>query len=257
MRLLYAELRKAATLPAVWIGLAVALLGSIAVTVLNSLAVGRALADGRTGAVSFTSPFDTAFAIMPLGTVGAVVIGVVVFSSEYTANNADAGGGRQVLTTLIATPQRLPVLCAKAGTMLLFVLGIAAVTMPITAGVAHVIIDRPETVGLGEAVLRCLGGTLYWELSGLMAFAITVLLRNGIIPLIVLILNSSVVSVSFLLTKLTALAFWLPDIAGRRLFGDVPTVDGGPGAVPGGIAMTLWALALCGVAGLVFARRDA
>ena len=92
---------------------------------------------------------------------------------------------------------------------------------------------------------------------GLIAFAITVVTRSGIVPLIVLIVNSSLVSVSLLLTRLTPLAHWLPDLAGRRLFGGVSTVEGGLDAVPGGLVMSAWTLALLLVAGFVFARRDA
>ena len=94
---------------------------------------------------------------------------------------------------------------------------------------------------------------------GLIAFAITVLARSGIIPLIILIANSSVVSVSLLLTNLTPAAHWLPDMAGRNLFGFPAdsVVPGGLDPTPGAIVMAGWALALLIVAGIVFRRRDA
>lgn len=240
MNALRAELRKASTLPAVWAGLAVTLFGSLGITLLNA---GRA-----TG-----SAFETAYASMPLGTVGAVVIGVVAFSSEYTANNADAGGGRQIITTLTVTAGRVRVLVAKVITIILLVVASAAVTLPVTIAAARVVAGAPIDFGL----TRSLGGTLYWVLSGLLGFAVTVIIRNGVIPLIVLIANSSVVSVSLLLSKLTPLAHYLPDLAGRRLFGGVRTVEGGLDAVPGGLVMTGWAVLFCIAAGFVFARRDA
>ncbi len=243
MNAVRAELRKASTLPAVWAGLAVTLFGSVAITMLN--------AGHATG-----SAFDTAFASMPLGTVGAVVIGVVAFSSEYTANNADAGGGRQITTTLSVTPRRTQLLLAKVITIVLLIVGSAVVTLPVTVGIAHLLIDSAGTP-IGDALGRSLGGTLYWTLSGLLGFAVTVMIRNGVIPLIVLIMNSSLVSVSLLLSKLTPLAHYLPDLAGRRLFGGVRTVEGGLSAVPGGLVMTGWAVVFCIAAGVVFARRDA
>ncbi|GAB3929439.1 hypothetical protein GCM10029976_029080 [Kribbella albertanoniae] len=244
MNALRAELRKALSLPAVWAGLAVTLFGSTAIAVLNS---GR----GKTA-------FETALGGMPLGTVGAVVIGVVAFSHEYTANNADAGGGRQITTTLTVTPQRIRILLAKVMAIVLLVVGSAAVTLPVTIGITHLIVDTTGPgVSFGDAIARCLGGTLYWTLMALIAFAITVILRNGVIPLIVLIVNSSVVSVSFLLSKLTSLAFWLPDVAGLRLFSDVMTVEGALDAGPGGLVMTGWAVVFCVAAGFVFTRRDA
>ncbi|MEU4569924.1 hypothetical protein [Micromonospora sp. NPDC023956] len=254
-----AELRKTATLPAAWAGIAVALLGSVAITLLNAFSTRAALDADQPETRAFTSPFETAFAAMPLGTVGAVVIGVIVFSSEYVANSTDAGGGRQITATLTASPRRVVLLAAKAATIVVFVAVVAVVTLPITVGIARVVIGGAgtETVTLDEAVTRCLGGTLYWALTGLIAFAITVLTRSGIIPLIVLIVNSSVVSFSLLLTNLTPLAHWLPDMAGRRLFGGLHTIEGGLDAVPGALVMGGWTLALLIVATVVFRRRDA
>lgn len=254
-----AELRKAATLPAAWAGVAVALLGSAGITLLNAFSIRAALDAGQLERTAFTSPFETAFAAMPLGTIGAIVIGVVVFSSEYTATSTDVSGGRQITTTLAATPQRVRLLAAKAITIVLFVVAVAALTLPVAISIARAVIGEAgtETVALDEAVTRCIGGTAYWALTGLIAFAITVLTRSGIIPLIVLIVNSSVVSVSLLLTNLTPLAHWLPDMAGRRLFGGLDTVEGGLEAVPGALVMAGWTVLLLIVAAVAFRRRDA
>lgn len=254
-----AELRKAVSLPASWVAVAVTLLGSVGVTVLNAVAARTALDSGAPESRGFSSAFETAYAAVPLGTVGAVVIGVVVMSSEYAANSTDAGGGRQITATLAAVPRRAGLLVAKALTVVLLVALIAAVTIPAAAGVARLVIGAgpPETVGLADALVRSLGAALYWTLTGLIALAITTLARSGIIPLVVLITNSSLVSVSLLLTNLTPLAHWLPDLAGRRLFVGMPTVDGGLDAVPGALVMAAWTAALLGVAGVVFSRRDA
>lgn len=260
LRALTAELRKALTLPAVWAGIAVALVGSLGITLLNAVTARNAIAAGRADELlASTSPFETGYAAAPLGTVGAVVIGVILISSEYTANSPDAGGGRQLTTTLTATPQRLVVLAAKAVTVILLVAATAAVTLPACLALAHALIGDAgqETVSTQEGVMRWLGAELYWTLTGLLAFAITVLTRSGIIPLIVLIVNSSLVSVSLLLTNITPLAHWLPDMAGRRLFGGIGTVEGGLEALPGALVMTAWIVALLAAAGVVFSRRDA
>lgn len=260
LRALAAELRKALTLPAVWAGIAVALLGSLGITLLNAFTARNALAAGRADELlASTSPFETAYAAAPLGTVGAVVIGVVVISSEYTTGGPDAGGGRQLSTTLTAMPRRLGVLAAKAVIVVLLVAVTALVTLPACLALARAVIGDAgiETVATQEALLRWLGAALYWTLTGLLAFAITVLTRSGIIPLIVLVVNSSLVSVSLLLTNITPLAHWLPDMAGRRLFGGMDTVEGGLDALPGGLVMGAWTVALLVVAGSVFSRRDA
>lgn len=251
LRTILAELRKTATLPGAWAGMAVAVLGSVALTILNAVTVRGAVTSGQPERVADTSPFETAFAMMPLGTVGAVVIGVVAMSSEYTAARTDAGGGRQITTTLTA----------KALSVIVLVTAIAIVAVPLSVVVANVIIGDAgtEIVSIDHAVRRWAGGALYWTLTGLIAFAITVLARSGIIPLIILIANSSVVSFSLLLTNLTPLAHWLPDMAGRNLFGfpEDSVVPGGLEPIPGAIVMGCWTLALLIVAGVVFRRRDA
>jgi ABC-type transport system involved in multi-copper enzyme maturation permease subunit len=254
-----AELRKAVTLPATWVALAVTLFGSVGVTVLNAVAVRAALDSGARESVAFSSAFDTAYAAVPLGTVGAVVIGVVVMSSEYAANSTDAGSGRQITATLAASPRRTGLLVAKAQTVVLLVAMTAAAAIPASAAVARLLIGAgpPETVSLDDALVRSVGAALYWTLTGLMALAITTLTRSGIIPLIVLIVNSSLVSFSLLLTNVTPLAHWLPDMAGRRLFLGMPTVEGGLDTGPGAVVMAAWTLALLAVAGVVLSRRDA
>lgn len=256
---LVAELFKAITLPAVWAGVGITVLGSAALTWLNATGVRDALLEGRPEDTAFGSALDTAFAAMPLGTVGAVVVGVVVMGSEYTANSPDAGGGRQIATTLVAVPGRTTLLAAKAAAVVLVVLATAALAIPLALLVAETVVGdaATTTVPFGEAVERCLGGALYWTLTGLLALAVTVLTRSGVVPLVVLVVNGSLVSVSLLLTFLTPLAHWLPDLAGRRLFGGVATVDGGLDAVPGALVMAAWALVLLAVAGVVLQRRDA
>ena len=261
LRTALTELRKAATLPGVWAGMAVAVLGSVALTILNAVTVRSAVTSGRPELVADASPFETAFAMMPLGTVGAVVIGVISMSSEYTAVRTDAGGGRQITTTLTAIPGRLRLLSAKAIAVVVLVTAIALVAVPLSVLVAKVIIGEAgtEIVSLDNAARRWAGGALYWILMGLLAFAITVLARSGIVPLIILIANSSVVSFSLLLTNLTPAAHWLPDMAGRNLFGFPAdsVVPGGLDPIPGAIVMAGWTLALLIVAGIVFRRRDA
>ncbi len=251
--LLAAELRKAVTLPAVGIGVLVTLLGSVAITLVNALASRSALGTGSDG-----SAFENAFGAAPVGTVGAVLIGVVVIGSEYTASAAVDGGGRQITSTLTAAPHRVRLLAAKAGTTALVVLLSAAVTLPATVLVARAVLGgAPETVAPGDAVLRVLGAAAYWVLTALIAGAITTLTRSGIVPLIVLIVNSTVVSVSYLLTRLTPLAHWLPDMAGRWLLAGIDTVPGGLAVLPGALVMVGWTVALLVVAALVLHRRDA
>lgn len=264
LRLFAAESRKAATLPAVWVALAVAALGSAAITLLNSFNISNAAASGNLESVVDTSPMETVFAAVPLGTVGAVVLGVVVMSSEYTANSNDAGGGRQITATLTAVPGRLSVLAAKALVSVLLVAVSTAVTISSGLILAQTVIGDAavEGVGTGEFAARSLGAFSYWALTALIALGLTALTRSGIIPLIVLIANSSLVSFSLLLSDVTRLARYLPDLAGtsmllgrnRDLFVD-PDLLLAP--LPGGLVMAAWTVGLLAVAAVAWHRRDA
>lgn len=260
LRTVSAELRKTVTLPGSLAAGAVAMLGSTGITLLNAMSVGDALRSGRPELVGYTSSAEAAFSAVPLGTVGAVVLGVIVVSSEYTANRAEAGGGRQIAATLTATPRRLTVLTAKAAVVVFLVLATAALTIPACLVLAHLIVGELGTAtALGSTVARAAGAALYWTLTGLMAMAITVLTRSGFVPLIVLIVNSSLVSVSVLLLHVTPLAYYLPDLSGMRLFADDPagTFAGALDPLAGGLVMTAWTVGLLALSFGIFTRRDA
>lgn len=261
MRAVAAELRKTATLPAALVAVTVAALGSIGITLLNAINVRGAIQAGQLESVAYTSPVEAVFSAVPLGTVGAVILGVVAISSEYSANSPDAGGGRQIAATLAATPRRLTVLAAKAITVGLLVAVTAAVTVTACLALAHTVIGdaTPAPDDADGLLARAVGTGVYWTLTGLIALAITVLTRSGVVPLIVLIANSSLVSVSLLLTNLTSLAYYLPDIAGMRLFtGNTWTMfEDALDPLTGGLVMAAWTLGLLGLSAVVFTSRDA
>ncbi|GGM21240.1 ABC transporter permease [Promicromonospora citrea] len=254
-----AELRKAVTLPAVRAAVLGTVAGSAGLAALNAVGARGALGAGAAGAGPVPSAFDIAYTAAPLGAAGAVVLGVVAMSSEYAASSADAGGGRQVTATLTAAPGRLGVLGAKALVVALVVATTAVLAIGACRAVATLVLGdaAAEAVGLREAVLRTAGAALYWTLTALIALAVTVLTRGGTLPLVLLVANGSLVSFSLLLSRVTPWAYWLPDLAGRRLYGGLTTVPGGPDAVTGAWVMTAWTAALLAVAGLVLARRDA
>lgn len=231
-----AELRKALTLPAAIAGLAVAVAGPVALSALNA----------SQGAGD--SAADAAMAAAPLLTLGAIVIGVVVVGSEYS-------GARPIATTFAAMPRRTTVLVAKAVTVVALVAAAAVVAMPAALLVARAVGDDAGEVDPG----RWLGAAAYATFTALIALAITALTRSGVVPLIVLVANGSVVSVSFLLSKVTPLARYLPDLAGMRMIagGDRLAIDDALAPLPGGLVMAAWTAALLAVAAVVLNRRDA
>jgi hypothetical protein len=259
-RILHAELRKALTLPATLVAAGISVAASVALAAYNAGGVRAAIDSGRLDTVGYTSPVEAALSATPLGTVGAVIVGVVAISSEYAVNSTDAGGGRQVAATLAAAPGRVAVLGAKAITVVLLVAAMAAVALPVSLATArHIIGSEAPAEPVGTIALRAAGVALYWVLTALLALGIATLARSGTLPLVVLIANSSVVSFSFLLSNLTPLACYLPDLAGMRLFAQESwaMVDDALDPVTGGLVMGAWALGLLVVAGFAFARRDA
>ncbi|WP_214401508.1 ABC transporter permease [Pseudonocardia lacus] len=251
-----AELRKSATLPATAVAAGIAVLGCAGIALLNAVHVRDAPAAGRADLVGYTAPAEAVFSAAPLGAVGAVVLGVTAVSSEYAINSPGAGGGRQVLATLTAIPRRPELLVAKALVVALLVAATAAVALPVSLAIVHAVAGPVAADGL---LARSVGAGIYWMLTALMAMAVTVFARGGVLPLIVLITNSSLVSVSVLLAKVTPLAFWLPDLAGMRLFaGDlVVGADRALDAPTGGLVMAAWTAALLAAAAAVLVRRDA
>ncbi|RIQ11768.1 ABC transporter permease [Jiangella rhizosphaerae] len=233
-----AELRKALTLPATLAALAVAVLGPVALAALNA-------SQGVTDSAA-----EAALAAEPLVMVGAIVLGVVAVSSEYS-------GGRQIASTFAAMPRRLTVLAAKAAAVAVLVASAAAVALP-AALLAARLVAGPGA-GAEDLVGRGVGAGVYAVLTGLIALAITVLTRSGVVPIIVLVANGSVVSVSFLLYQVTPLARYLPDLAGMRLVAgeDRVAIDDALAPLPGGLVMAAWTAALLAVAGAVLVRRDA
>ncbi|MFJ8916647.1 ABC transporter permease [Amycolatopsis sp. NPDC102389] len=240
MRAYRGELRKLASLPSVWAAVAVGVLLPAAFTFLNAKAAAR-----RGGNV------DLGFQELAFGVVGAIILGVVAVSSEYTTEGENAGGGRQITTSLTVVPSRWRSLIAKLAAVSTVVAGLAAVSSTIN-------LTTVEALGAGASDFgRLPGVVLYWVLTALLASGLTLLTRNGILPLTVLILNTSVVTVTYLLSKLTPLAAFFPDLAGFRLFikrVDLP-VQLSP--VTGGLVMTAWVAALLAAGFLVFRGRDA
>ena len=253
------ELSKALTLPGVWAGLAVGTGASAVLSVINATTVHSAIEAGDLSRVADTSAFETAFAMMPLGTVGAVIIGVMLMGSEYTMDTAESGGGRQIATTLRAIPNLRTLIAAKSVVTVILTVAMALISLPVSILLVRLIMGESgvETVTLGEAVARCLGGTLYWVLMGLIALAIAALTRTVMIPLTLLIINGSMVSFSFLLTKVTSLADYLPDMAGRNLFvGPELGMPGGLDPLPGAIVMAIWTIGLLMAAVVLRVRTD-
>lgn len=242
-RALRAEAVKLATLPAAWISLFVGVVVPVGVVVITSLTARPGL--------------DTGFQELALGAVGVIALGVVAMSSEYATEGVESADGRQVWTSLTAVPGRARMLLAKIVVVAAAAGALAVVATAATfATVALLLGSRAPAID-GDALARMGGLVAYWVLTALLALGITVLTRSGLAPMVVLIANTSAVTVTYLLTKVTSWANYLPDMAGLRMFSR--TLDTGVSVGPalGGLVMTAWVAGLLVVGALIFMRRDA
>lgn len=258
LRAVRSETLKAITLPGAWAGVLVGIFGYLTVCGLNAMTVRSAVESGDALLLADTSTWEVIIAGFPLTTVGAVIIAVMIVGSEYTMGTSESDKGRQITATLTATSRRAQVVASKAivVTMLVVVMVATAVSAGIWMARALSAAGAIETISDGQGLLRCAGGLLYSVLMGLIAVGITFLTRSVLVPLTLLIVNSSLVSVSYLLTRVTAAAKWLPDMAGRALFGDSVVASESLPVVMGSVVMAAWAVLLLAVGGWVFSRRD-
>ncbi len=244
-----AEVRKLLGLPTAWVGLLLGLIAAPALVLVNAPYLRRESAAG-----TLTGVEDLGYQNLGIGLLGALILGVVTVSSEYTSTGDDVPGARQLTASLIAMPSRTRLLAAKG----LALVAVVAVQGAVTA-IATVLLTDLMLPGVAPPfdAGRVAAAVLYWILIALLAYAVTLIFRNGIVTLTLFIVNTSVVSVSYLLTKLTPLADYLPDIVGAHMFlrdnaAEIPIPP-----VTAGLVMTTWVAALLALAAYLFHRRPA
>lgn len=239
MRAFNAELSKLFSLPGIWLAFLIGAFAPAVFAALDSIVQKEDIIAGVSTQLS-----EVGYIGLGFGVQGVIILGVLAVSSEYLTESSESGGGQQITTSLTVVSSRLHFLLAKAGAVTVISILLCIVAMMTTALATHLI--------LGEYTpafewTRLIGVVCYWTFTALLAFGITVLTKNGIIPLAVLMINSSVVSLSVLLYRVTKLAFYLPDRAGIEMFMTPFT---------GGLVMFAWVVVLFIVAAIVFHRRD-
>lgn len=244
MRAFNAELSKLLSLPGIWLALVIGALAPAVVAALDSIVEKADIVAGISTRLS-----DIGYIGLGFGVQGVIIIGVLAVSSEYVTESSEAGGGQQITTSLTVVASRLQFLLAKACAVIVISVLLCIVTIMTTVLATQLILGEhaPEFEWT-----RLIGTVCYWTFTALLAFGITLLTKNGMIPLTVLIINSSVVSFSFLLTKATKLAFYLPDRAGMDMFMSERYLT----PVTGGLVMLAWVVVILIIAAIEFHRRD-
>lgn len=246
MRAFHAELSKLISLPGIWLALLIGAFAPAVIAALDSTAQKEEIIAGVSTRLS-----EVGYIGLALGVQGAIILGVLAVSSEYLTESSESGRGQQITTSLTVISSRLYFLLAKAGAVTVLSILLSMVAIMTTASATHFILGEYAPAFEWS---KLMGAVCYWTFTALLAFGITVLTKNGIIPLTVLIINSSVVSFSFLLSRVTKLAFYLPDRAGTDMF--MFTSDRLHTPFIGGLIMFAWVAVLFIVAAVVFHKRD-
>ncbi|MGW9159258.1 hypothetical protein [Microbacterium sp. NPDC055665] len=238
-RALLAELSKLQTLPLT----AYAAAGMVVVGALVAAAFAGLRAEGG-GAVSAV---DAALEAMPYAQAGAILLGVVPVSQEYL--------GRQFGTTLITVPRRMRVIVAKtvAAVIVLLLVGTLTVAVAwVAAGLTLVVADADAVAATTEDLGRFGCAVAYLVLIGLLAHAVTLVLRHLVPALVTMLVVAYILP--FALTALGEHARWLPTRAGSQLFAPDDTVLT---VLTGALVLLAWA-AVIGIAGAArFTLSDA
>ncbi|GAB3563632.1 hypothetical protein GCM10027445_06120 [Amycolatopsis endophytica] len=255
---LNAEFRKVLSLRAAQVAAGLCLIVTPAITALNAHAIRSRLAEG--GALGNRDLTELGFETSALGAAAGVLLGVVAVSSEYTAAAVDAGGGRQILVTLTSAPRRGRLFVAKAVVVALVTAVLTAVAVVVGTVVGQQLLG-PYGVTAAQALdgigWRLGGVVVYCACVSVIALAIATFTRGGVVPLVVLLVNTTAVSVSFLLARVFPPAKFLPDAAGTQLFARNTTLPEplSPGA--GGLVLAVWTVLALVAGAVVFTRRDA
>lgn len=246
MRAFNAEISKLFSLPGIWLAFLIGAFAPAVIAALDSIAQKEEIIAGVSTRLS-----EVGYIGLALGVQGTIIIGVLAVSSEYLTESSESGGGNQITTSLTVVSSRLHFLLAKACAVTVISILLCIVAIITTVSATHLILD--EYAPRFEWS-RLFGAVCYWTFTALLAFGITVQTKNGIIPLAVLMINSSVVSFSVLLSKVTKLAFYLPDRAGVDMF--MLMSDSFLTPLTGGLVMFAWVVVILIAAAIVFYWRD-
>ncbi|WP_435738250.1 hypothetical protein V5D56_06580 [Cellulosimicrobium sp. PMB13] len=249
---LVSELTKLLTLRSVWVTLLVTAVCMVGLAWVSAPSVGEGIASGDPDLAPGTVAETVGLEFVLLGQIGVIVAGVMAAGSEQTSG--------QIKTSLVAVPARTGLLVVKATALLLVTLVVGIVTIPAVSLVSQVGLGDVGVIDGGvptSLVLRWVGALAYWVGIALVSFALTVVLRQVLLPLFVLV---AVSQLSLMLVVLTPASRFLPTVAGVQLFDPTTITAAFPAAAltPAAAATCLaaWVLVLLVAATWLFRTRD-
>lgn len=238
---LAAEFRKLTTLPlAVGSSIATVALGGV-------LGVAFALHAIRESVPA--TAMELVAAAVPYLVVGILLVGATPVGHEYA--------GRQIRVSITAVPHRGVFVAAKTAAALVWSAGTA--TLAMVANVAAVWVIRQSRGDAAALVpepdswlLQVLGAALFLTLVGLLAHAMTLVVRH-LVPTLVIMMALTVL-LPPVLAAFTEHARWLPTQAGALLFSGESDAVLNPGT--GALVMVAWIVVVGAVGTVAMVRRD-
>ena len=257
MMLVGAELKKLCTLTSIWGATVSCILVPVGLAALSARAAHRALSTGGQRGLLSTSTVDAGFGHLIFGTIGVVVIGVIIMSSEYARNAQKVGRSRQLTTTMVAVPRRFRAVTSKIVVLCMWVIVTSVVATAVTIITSRHILGEYASPLDGACWRRVAGVSVFWVMMALISCAFTAVTRSGVLPLAVLLANSTVLSFSRLLSLVTDSARYLPDTAALSTFLVESPVTNAVDAVTGFYLCAAWALLAVVIIVVSWVTRDA
>lgn len=250
-RILSSELVKLLTLRSVQIVLAATVVTALALAAVVAPSVREAILSNSPALAAGVVPEDVGFEVVGLCLVGPIVLGIVAGSSEYQSG--------QLKTSLIAAPRRIRLIAAKAAALFLVTLVLGLVTIPSESLICQFLLGDLSVVQNGiplSLALRWLGGIASWAAVAQIGFALAVILRQALVPLLVMILMSQL---TLVMVHLVPGAQYLPFSAGVQLFDPSSIISETPSAALSPFsacaALIAWVAGLTVVSFTLFKRR--
>lgn len=221
-RSLKAEALKAAGLPGVWLGAALALALPVVVEYINDRNMSSKASAQGAGAPGGLS--DAGIASIVFGTTGIVVLAACVMVSEYTCGPRTSGASRQVATTMLVAPRRGACVAAK----LVVVVGAATALLALTTAVTFAVARHELCSWAPFSPIpwhRLAGLLAWWLFSATASMALAVATRSALVSMTALIAMSTAIAPGALLIRSADAARFLPDAAMARLVGGPETLS--------------------------------
>lgn len=252
-RLFLSELVKLVTIRAVWVTVLLTTTLSIVIATLNAPSLREALLTNDPMLAPGVTAESIGLEMIALGMIGTIIIGVLAGSSEYSSG--------QIKTSLLAVPERLPLVLTKSLALLVVTTVMGVIAIPSLSILSQHGLGELSVIQNGipsSLILSWLGGVFVWVATTQIAFAVALLMKQSFIPLLVLI---AVSQLTLVLAHLIPASRFLPFAAGVYLYDPAMITGSTPAAAlrPTAAAITLssWTIALLAWAFVVFCRRDA